>query len=306
MTSGFVRKAFLASVLAGRVAREGVRRMTNVRNCPRFSIVLVVVFPLLSLLLSAQEKKEVSYTVKRRAVISITNDYGPITVRPSGNRQVVVTTVSRSDAVSFVNEQHGNRIALRSMSTRQGPALVDYTVLVPADAIVTLRSSDGALHAQGLRGDVILEAATGSVAVTDISDAHLHVKTLSGPISLSAIRNCRLDVQSVNGPVNLHDVTGSSVEVNSGGGRIMYEGDPGSAGEYLLTSHSGDLEISIPASAVVEIKTQSLKDDIDQGFPNSGSAREMGQRNLLLNAGTVSASRFVLHSFRGKIHVKRP
>jgi Putative adhesin len=280
--------------------------MTNARNHPRFSIVLVAVFPLLSLLLAAQEKREVSYTVKRRAIISVTNDYGSITVKPSGNRQVVVTTLSRSDAVSFVNEQHGNRIELRSISTRQGAALVDYTVLVPADAIVSLRSFDGTLHAQGLRGDVILEAATASVEVTDISDAHLHVKALSGPVSLSAIRNCRLDVYSVNGTVSLHDVTGSSVEVNSGVGRITYEGNPGSAGEYLLTSYSGDLEVSIPASASVEIKTNSLKADSDQGFPNGGSAPAIGQRNLLLKPGIESASRFVLHSFRGKIHVKRP
>jgi hypothetical protein len=229
-----------------------------------------------------------------------------ITVKPSGSRQVIVTTVSRSDAVTFVNEQHGNRIELRSMSSRQWAALADYTVLVPAGAVVSLRSFDGTLQAQGLRGDVILEAASASVEVTDMSDAHLHVKTLSGSISLSAIRNCHLNIQSVNGPVNLHDVTGSLVEVNSADGRITYEGDPGSAGEYLLTSHSGDLELSIPASASVEIKTQSLKAEVDQRFPNASGAPVMGQRNLLLNPGIVSASRFVLHSFRGKIHVKRP
>jgi len=280
--------------------------MNNARYHPRISIALVAVFPLFGLLAAAQEKKDIAYTVGRKAIISITNDYGPITVKPSANKQVLVTTVSRSDAVSFVNEQHGNRIELRSMSSRKGAAIVDYTVLVPSDAVVSLRSFDGTLHAQGLRGDVILEAATASVEVTDISHAHLHVKTLSGPISISAIRNCRLDVHSVNGTVNLHDVTGSSVEVNSGGGRITYEGDPGTAGEYLLTSHSGDLEVSIPASASVEIKTHSLRGDSDQGFPNAGSVPAMDQRDLLLKPGIVSASRFVMHSFRGKILVKRP
>ena len=65
---------------------------------------------------------------------------------------------------------------------------MDYTVLVPIDAFVSLRSSDGTIRAQGLRGDVILEAAAGSVEVTDIRDAHLHVRTLSGPISLTDIR----------------------------------------------------------------------------------------------------------------------
>ena len=147
--------------------------MTNARRHSRNSTVLLAVFPLLSWLAAAQEKKEFSCTVGPGAVISITNNYGPITVKPSRSSQVLVETIFHSDAVNLVNEQHGNRIELRSISSRQSTNLVEYTVLVPAAAFVTLRSSDGTLRAQGLRGDVVLEAASGSVEVTDISDAHL-------------------------------------------------------------------------------------------------------------------------------------
>ena len=269
---------------------------------------VVIVISLLALSAAAQDedKKEFTYTVGPRAVVSITNNYGPITVRPSPNRQVVVETVTHSDAVSLVNEQHGDRIELRSMSTRQGANLVDYTVLVPVDAFVSLRSSDGTIRAQGLRGDVILEAAAGSVEVTDIRDAHLHVRTLTGPISLTDIRGSHLDIHSVSGNVNLRNVTGPSVEVNSGSGLISYEGDPGPAGEYLLTSHSGDLDVSIPASALVDIKARSIKGGADPDFPiaNGFSAARTG--NLLLKPGTIIGSRFELRSFRGKIHLKRP
>jgi hypothetical protein len=132
--------------------------MTNTRKHSRISTVLLVVLSLLSLPAAAQEKKEFSCTVGPGAVISITNNYGPITVEPSGSSQVVVETVSHSDTVSLVNEQHGNRIELRSISSRQGINLVEYTVLVPAAAFITLRSSDGTLRAQGLRGDVVLDA----------------------------------------------------------------------------------------------------------------------------------------------------
>ena len=199
----------------------------------------MVVISLLALTAAAQDKKEFTYNVGPRAVVSITNNYGPITVKPSGSRQVVVETVSHSDAVSLVNEQHGDRIELRSVSSRQGTDLVDYTVLVPVDAFVSLRSSDGTLRAQGLRGDVILEAAAASVEVTDISDAHLHVKTLSGPITLTDIRNSHLDIHSVSGNVNIRNVTGPSVEVNSGSGRISYQGDPGSGRRILAYQSFG-------------------------------------------------------------------
>jgi len=89
-------------------------------------------------------------------------NYGPISVKPSGSSQVLVETISHSDAVKLVNEQHGDRIELRSLSSRQGANLVEYTVSVPAAAFVTLRSSDGTLRARGLRGDLVLETASGS------------------------------------------------------------------------------------------------------------------------------------------------
>jgi putative adhesin len=266
---------------------------------------VVLVVSLLALTAAAQGKKEFTYNVGPRAVVSITNNYGPITVKPSGSRQVVVETVSHSDAVGLVNEQHSDRIELRSISSRPGTDLVDYTVLVPMDAFVSLRSSDGTLRAQGLRGDVILEAAAASVEVTDISDAHLHVKTLSGPITLTDIRNSHLDVHSVSGNITIRNVTGPSVEVNSGSGRISYQGDPGSAGEYLLSSHSGDLEVSIPASVLVDIKARSIKGQ-DPEFPIANGFSAGGAGNLLLKPGTVVGSRFELRSFRGKIRLKRP
>jgi hypothetical protein len=280
--------------------------MTTARKHSTISAVLLALFSLLSLLAAAQEKKEFSCTVGPGAVISITNNYGPIAVKPSGSSQVLVETIFHSDAVNLVNEQHGDRIELRSISSRQGTNLAEYTVLVPAAAFVTLRSSDGTLRAQGLRGDVILEAASGSVEVTDISDAHLHVKTLSGPITLTDIRNSHLDIHSVRGNVNLHNVTGPSVEVNSGAGHITYDGDPGRVGEYLLTSHTGDLEVSIPASAWVEIKARSIKRQSDPEFPNVSSVPALGQTSLLGGPGKTLRSRFDLRSFSGKIRIKRP
>lgn len=276
------------------------------RSVVKVPAELIVVISLLALTAASQEKKDLTYTVGPRAVISITNNYGPITVKPSGSRQVVVEAVTHSDAVNLVNEQHGDRIELESVSSRPGNDLVDYTVLVPADAFVSLRSSDGTLRAQGLRGDVILEAAAASVEVTDISDAHLHVKTLTGPITLTDIRNTHLDIHSVGGNVFMRNVTGPAVEVNSGSGKISYEGDPGSVGEYLLSSHSGDLEVSIPASASVDIKARSIEGQSDPDFPTAKSFSATGPGNLLLKPGMITGSRFELRSFRGKIHLKRP
>ena len=231
---------------------------------------IVFTISLLALTAVSQERqasKSSSYAVGPGAVVSITNNYGPVSVKPSGSSQVVVETVSHSDSIRVVNEQHGDRIELRSTSSRPGTNLVDYTVLVPAAVFVSVRSSDGSLRVQGLSGDVVLEAASGSVEVTNISDAHLHVKTLSGPISLTDISNSHLDIHSVSGDVDLHNVAGPSVDVNSGSGRITYDGDPGRIGEYLLSSHSGsEPAISEEDESVRVLEVSAVGRERDEDF----------------------------------------
>ena len=92
---------------------------------PTSSIALLTAVPILSVMLASQKTKLVRYVVGPKPLISITNDYGAITVSPSGNNQVVVSTVSHSDAIRFVNERHGDRVELRAESDRRGTTLGD-------------------------------------------------------------------------------------------------------------------------------------------------------------------------------------
>jgi len=263
----------------------------------------------LSLLLTAsgaaQEKNDLTYIVGPRSVISVTNNYGAITVKPSGNFRVIVTTDAHANVITFMNEQHDNRIELRSSSSRPGTNLVDYTVLVPADACLSLRSSGGSLHVEGLNGDLMLESVSAPVEVSDITDAHLHVKTVSGPIRLKNIRDTRIDIHSVNGDIDIRNVSGPSVEASSQRGRISFEGDPGPGGEYLLFSHFGNLDVSIPARAPVQISTIILK-NADSAFASAPSIPPASPGSSLVKPGLINASRFVVRSFSGKIHLTRP
>jgi len=268
----------------------------KVHHFAKLPFALTVLILLLAFAAGAQEKKEIRYVVGRNPIVSITNKFGPVTVMPSENRQVVVGTTSHSNRIQLVNEQRGNRIEVRADASDRGSALAEYTVQVPSDAFVILRSSNGTLRAAGLRGDLVVDSVSSSVEVSDITDAHVHVRTLSGPVTLTGIRNSHVGVRSVSGNVDIHNVAGASLKVNSGRGRITYDGHPGASGEYLLTSHSGDLDVSIPANAAVEITARSLTFTIPP----------TRDKNLLMKPGIVNASRFVLRSVRGKIHLKRP
>jgi DUF4097 and DUF4098 domain-containing protein YvlB len=185
---------------------------------------------------------------------------------------------------------------------------VDYEVLVPADASVTLRSTTGPLQAEKLHGDVEMEGSSARVDVRDITDSHVHVKTMNGPVTLSNIRNGHVEIDSVSGDVSMISVTGPLVRVSSTSGKIRYDGDFGYAGEYRFNSHSGDIDATIPQDASVDVRAQSVRGNVQDDVPmqpkthTSFLAREGSSF-----AGTINkaASSVWLRTFSGRIHLKK-
>src|SRR5690349_20530888 len=132
---------------------------------------------------AGEGRKDLRYIVGPHAAVSITNEYGPISVKPGAANQVLVTAVTRSGKVEIDQTQRGNRIDVLShllAGADQQSGRVDYEVQVPPDTSLMLRSTTGPLHAEKLSGAVSIEGATGTVDVGDISDALVHFKFLMG------------------------------------------------------------------------------------------------------------------------------
>jgi hypothetical protein len=160
--------------------------------------------------LTAQSRKEYHYNVGPKAVVSVNNPYGAISVKPSSGNTVNIIAVLRSDKVEVDNGQNGNHIEIQShllAGADVDSGRVDYEITVPGDASVALHSSTGPLHAEKLHGDVTLEGAGATVDVRDISDAHVHVKTLNGPVTLTNVQDGHVEVDSLSGDVTLDRVT---------------------------------------------------------------------------------------------------
>jgi hypothetical protein len=259
---------------------------------------------------AAEIKKEFRFTVGPGAVISIANQYGPISVKPGSGTQVVVNAVLHSDQVEVDHTQSGSRVDILShLSSDANPETgrVDYEVWVPLNASVSLRSSTGLLRAEGLHGDVTLEGSQADVEVRDISDAHVHVRTLNGSVSLKDIRNGHVEVTSVSGDVVLNSVNGPLVQVNSTSGKIRYEGDFGNSGEYMLTSHSGDIDASAPSDASFDVTARSVRGKVENDFLLEPKHTPFVVKAGSAFAGTMNkaASSVRLFSFSGKIHLKQ-
>jgi DUF4097 and DUF4098 domain-containing protein YvlB len=263
--------------------------------------------------LVAESKKELHFTVGPKAGVSVMNPYGSISVRPSTNNTVVVNAVLHSDKVEIDNSQNGNRVDIQSHLLAGADAesgRVDYEVLVPADASITLHSSTGSLHAEKLHGDVSLEGPGATVDVRDVSDAHVHVKTMNGPVTLNNIQNGHVEVDSLSGEVTLTGVNGPLVQVVSTSGRINYIGDFGNSGEYRLTSHSGDIEATIPEWTSADVVAHSVRGEVHDDIPLQPKTHTwfpMDKGRAF--AGTVGrvavSSTVVLRTFSGKIHLRK-
>lgn len=263
----------------------------------------------------AQNRKEFKFTAQPGATITIINEFGPITVRPTNGRQVVVTAIIASAKVEVDESQSGNRIQLRShlqqprMSVDQ--ARVDYDVSLPPDVAVNVRSANGPILVERMRSDITAEGDTAIIDVHDVANGHVHVRSMGGPVKLTNINHGHLEVSSVSGPVDMTNVTGPKVEVNTTSGKITYAGNFGTNGDYLFTNHNGDIDVFVPANVSVDIAARSLKGSVENDLQVAPklhapgfAAQNDGVRAL---SGTVNSggSSVQIRSFSGKIRVKK-
>ncbi len=257
------------------------------------------------------QNKVFRYTVAPGATVSVTSDYGPITVRAASSNQVVVTATPHSAQAEVDCSQNGNRIDVRTRAPQNAPsdqARVDYDLAVPPGAMVIVRTATGAVKAQDLAGDLIVDADTGAVEVTNVGGGHVHVRTVSAPITLSNVSRAHVELRSVGGDLRLTNVSGPQVTANTTAGAIHYAGDFGDAGEYAFTSHSGDIDVVVPASASVDISANSITGTVENSLqlqPDAHPLLPLVQGKSFSGRANSGASSVRLRSFSGKIRVTK-
>lgn len=263
--------------------------------------------------LAAETHKEFRFNVGPKAGVSVNNPYGSVSVKPSTGNVVIVEAVLSSDRVEVDNNSIGNRVEIQSHLLPGSDAQsgkVDYQILVPADASVTLHSTSGTLHAEKLHGDLTMEGSGATVDLRDLADAHIRVKTLNGPVTLTNIQDGHIEVDSLSGTVTLDGVTGPLVQVISTSGEIRYIGDFGDRGEYRLTSHSGNIEATVPETTSADVNARSVRgevhDDIPlQPKPHTSFVVKEGSAFWGTMGRAAVSSTVVLRTFNGRIHLRK-
>ncbi|HLK33614.1 MAG TPA: DUF4097 family beta strand repeat-containing protein [Terriglobales bacterium] len=260
---------------------------------------------------AAQSKKEFHYTLGPHAAINLVNQFGGVTVVPGPEGHADITALLHSKKIEVDAVQRGSRLELRThflQNASPAEGQVDYELHIPADTSLTVRSTSGPISVEGINADMTLEGDTAQITVRQVNGGHIHARTLSGPIRLQDVKHGDVEVVSVSGPVTLTNTDGHMLTINTTDGKITYTGDFGDSGEYVLANHSGDIDVTLPASASVDITATSEKGTVSNDFPFHPvphSAFSTTQGKSFAGTANAGSSSVRLRSFSGRIHVKK-
>ena len=261
---------------------------------------------------AAENRKEFKYAATPGSSVTIVNEFGPVTVKPAQGHQVLIVANTHSDKVEVDSSQTGNRIEARThflQKANEQEGLVSYEISVPAKVAVLVRAATGPIQAEKLQGDVTLKGDAARISVRDVTNAHVHIQTVSGLIELTNITGGHVEIISTDGGVHLISVTGPKVSVNTASGDITYDGDLGSSGEYSFTNHSGNIDLTLPANASIDLVARSITGSVQNDFPLQKKAHPslslVDDARSSVGTSNAGASSVQLRSFSGKIRVKK-
>jgi len=283
-------------------------RTTGVTEIARVTLGLAL---LASPLLLQAEKKEFKYQVAAGATVSVVNQKGTITVKPAPGRQLIISGNPASDKVEVDAGQSGNRVTVRTHSvakTSGEDGRVDYDIQLPADSSITIESGSGDVRVENIRGNVTVDSEEGQIEIRGVSGGFVQVQSVNGGVVLNNLQKCRVQATSTGGNIQLSGVSGPSVTAKSTTGTITYVGDFGGGGSYLLTNHSGDISVSLPTTASVDLTARSIQGTVENDFPlqkPAHAAFAVKEGKSIAGISNAGSSSVELRSFSGKIRVKK-
>lgn len=166
---------------------------------------------------------------------------------------------------------------------------------------VRVQSVEGAVDVNGGRGNVSLQVVDGPITVGNAA-GKVSVNAVDGTVSITDSRGA-MRIESVDGDVTLRGIDSDDVSVNVVDGDVVYAGTIHDDGRYFLSTHDGDLDVSIPRSANVRVSVATFDGDLVSDIPLQLEG-DLSQKRFSFTIGTGRAL-MELSSFDGEIRLTR-
>lgn len=264
---------------------------------------------------AADSRKEARIDIAPGGTVNIVNGSGSIALHSGAGHQLLVAYTIHSAKVEVDQNASANKQrvellthALPGEKPTADEAKVDYDVTVPTGISVNVTTTSAPITADGISSEIDLSSETGQITVHNIAKSHVHVRSMTAPVSLQDVTMSRVDIQSTGGTVQLKNVNGQRISVGTTSGNIDYQGDCSGGGNYILTTHSGAIDVTLPATASVDLTARSTTGQVENAFPLEQKTHNSfvpQQGRSFAGTSNSGSSSVELQSFSGKIRVKK-
>jgi hypothetical protein len=230
--------------------------------------------------------------------------------------------------------ERGSRVEVRTRypegnewrrNRRNVDVSVDINVAAPEGTRVTVKSISGEINVKDITGPLTLESVSGSVHIANAGreatgrsisgnvelvdtrvDGDLEVGSVSGTIKLTRVAARSVKANSVSGNIELQGVDSQRIHGQVISGDVLFSGNLDANGRYELASHSGTVQVTVPAGSSFQLEATSFSGSINTDIPITMSGGQPGRRNRALR-GTVGSGGAILDltTFSGSILIKK-
>ncbi len=233
---------------------------------------------------------------------------------------VRIEIIESNESVTVRAESSGSPGGGGGQDPRQPSPVVHYVLSVPSNQSLDLRSGAGAISVTDVGGEVLLESTAGDLTIRGSTgrviagsvngsitvsgaDAGVEVDTVSGRIILERVAR-RIRATCISGDITIRDSTASEVRASNTGGDITYEGAVATGGNYVLSSHSGNIRFIIAGEIGFEAQLSTFSGSISTPLEFMLSGNRTSRRSLTGSYLDPEAT-VTLTAFSGNITISR-
>jgi hypothetical protein len=217
----------------------------------------------------------------RNGTVELQAGAGEIIVSGWSRDQVRVRATSERSALRLDVSPSHLSLGLRSPGSRSSDTRFEVTVPIGArvranssSGDIRITGSKGEVEARTQRGDIVVEDAAGNVEINALSGdvqasdiaGGLRVGVLNGDVRIRQVTG-EVEVKTVSGEIYLREARSRFVRLGSTSGDIVFDGAIDAAGRYELQTHSGDVDLTLPANTGAQLTVSTYSGGIESDFP---------------------------------------
>lgn len=269
--------------------------------------------------LAPAQQADTTFAVDAGGRLELTQIEGTLNVTAWDRSELRVVAAYDEEEGRIEIRQSGGTVHVSAKGEWGEPVWAEFDITVPRGLAleitgvslpVSIAGAAGDVSVSTAEGDIELEGGSGNVALNAV-DGMVSVRSANGNIAVNAVDGDvtiggsagAIAVTAVDGTVLLESIDSENVSVNAVDGDISYEGTIADGGRYVLSTHDGDLYVSIPDGANARISVDTFSGELDTDFPVELEG-DFGKKRMSFTVGSGKAL-VELSAFDGTISLKQ-